>query len=330
MAKETKRQHFIPRTYLEKFAKLKGKEYFITAIDKIQSNKRYVSNIRNVCVETDFYTLPGETKEERQLIEDFYSKTIEANYNTAYEMLINPSKTLISDAERRLIVSSIITLLYRSPVWINSLNKITEKFLEDIYKAFEITGTKAVQFENGSSESFEGKTQDESLAEKKEQNRITYVISHLKYTQRLIELRINNGVCINKIEDENEFATSDSPLNLSNLNGGHIIPINPNNMVRLPIDPKHVVLIMPSNVGGFSDRIFRRSLDGTFSKMESVINNSNQYHRAQRHFLGSDNALNNYFRDKDFWESPIAGDQKKRIDDEVEMFKQKAREAGLL
>lgn len=60
-----KRQHYVPRTYLKNFAsKQKGDEFFVKAlpIDNPQSDKIFEINIKNVCLERNLYTLPGETR----------------------------------------------------------------------------------------------------------------------------------------------------------------------------------------------------------------------------------------------------------------------------
>lgn len=56
---EQRKHHFVPRSYLQFFAKQKKKEYQIYVIDKT-TNKLYLTNIDNVAAERDYNTVENE------------------------------------------------------------------------------------------------------------------------------------------------------------------------------------------------------------------------------------------------------------------------------
>ena len=65
---ETRRMHYVPRTYLKYFAHERSGDYYIHALTK-ETSKIFTPNINNICLETDFYLLGGDTEDQRQLLE---------------------------------------------------------------------------------------------------------------------------------------------------------------------------------------------------------------------------------------------------------------------
>lgn len=55
---ETKKQHWVPRTYLEKFSiERKKDEFQIYAVDKLTLQNPFNPNLKDVCAENYLYTL---------------------------------------------------------------------------------------------------------------------------------------------------------------------------------------------------------------------------------------------------------------------------------
>ena len=84
-----KRQHFVPRTYLKHFSKQVGEDYLINVLPRLETNedKIFESNIQNICLQRHIYTLPGNTVEEKMLLEKFYSANYESQYDSIYSLL---------------------------------------------------------------------------------------------------------------------------------------------------------------------------------------------------------------------------------------------------
>jgi len=64
--------HYVPKVYLEKFAKQRGDEYYIFALEKA-NRKDILIRTKNICVETDLFLLEGSTEDERQMIGKLYN-----------------------------------------------------------------------------------------------------------------------------------------------------------------------------------------------------------------------------------------------------------------
>ena len=142
MAELVKRQHFVPRTYLKHFGFEKGGEVFINVLPRLEktSDKIFESNIKNVALKKHLYTLPGETVEQKMAVEKFYSEEFEQHYDDIYSILTDPNKTEISDEERELIISTVITMFYRTSRWISMYNDLMNRVFDRMFQLCEQTG----------------------------------------------------------------------------------------------------------------------------------------------------------------------------------------------
>lgn len=164
MNQETKRQHYVPRTYLQKFAIKRKKNYNINAVDKANLEKIIFPNITNVCLETDIYTLKGQTKEQRQALETFYSDNVENVYNEVYQTLTDESIREIDEEMHYKIVMTIITMMYRTSKWLHMHNDFFDTVLDKMYALCEQTGKDYFIYENVKY-SIKGKTLDDIKTE---------------------------------------------------------------------------------------------------------------------------------------------------------------------
>ena len=135
MAKEVKRQHYVPRTYLKNFSLERKDNFYIKAlpIDNCKESAIYETSTANICLEKDLYTLPGETEEQKMLIEKFYSENYETYYNEVYSILTDTNKKKLTEKERELIISTVVTMFYRTTKWINQHNAFFNRVLESAY-----------------------------------------------------------------------------------------------------------------------------------------------------------------------------------------------------
>ena len=87
-----KAHHYVPQTYLRKFAFSKGKAFYIHVLDKNQTEKEkiFFLNTKNVCQETHLYTLNTD-KLDPATVEKFFSNNIESYYNKLQNILTDDS-----------------------------------------------------------------------------------------------------------------------------------------------------------------------------------------------------------------------------------------------
>ncbi|PVY39489.1 DUF4238 domain-containing protein [Pontibacter virosus] len=329
---EVKRQHYVPRTYLKHFSHERSGEYFIKAVQKeiCQPDKMLELNVTNVCLQKDLYTLPGNTAEERMLLERFYSDNFETHYNQIYKILINPDKKVLTDSERELIISTVVTMLYRTTKWINLHNELTDRALESIFLLCQQTGKDFYIFENEKI-SIKGKTLEQLKKENKSESRPAQVLTQLKVALRLIKLRTErDGIFVSKLVDgKSEFITSDNPVIFSNSKKGHVAPFDPENTLKLPLDSQHLLMLMPYAEEDTKHNIVRRNSSGIMCFTEKLTSNYQQFCNSERFILGSENALLGYLATKEVSEKPLSAEEASGINSH-ESYLKKLKDLGLI
>lgn len=331
MANKTIRQHYVPRTYLKRFSSERNGSYYIKGIDKdlIHQEKIIEFNTSNVCLRKNLYTLTGDTVEERQIIEKFYSDEIETNYDTVYFILTDPKKNFITTEERRLIITTIITMLYRTTKWITEHNKVWNMALESIYNLCKQTEHNYFQFE-GDRISIEGKSLQQIQDEFADKSRENQVKTQLEVAFSLIDVRLNDGIFVTKLSGSDcNFITSDNPVVLSNINGKNIMPFDKDNTITLPIDEKHNLMIMPSREQSEKNLIVRHTMNERWSNFNVMGANANQMENSEKFILGREAGIKDYILMRKETERPMTEIEKKETNtlkgllDKVQLIREK-------
>jgi hypothetical protein len=338
MAKqETKRQHFVPRTYLKRFAVDRDGQFFIKALpiaEPTQDKIREVST-RNIGLERDVYTLPGDTEEQRQLIERFYSDNYEKHYDKVYEILTDPAKKTVTDDERKLIISTVVTMFYRTTKWISSHNEFMKRVIHDMFGLAKQAGTDYFMFEKEKI-SIAGKTEQQLFNEFKLENRPAQVLTQLEVALKLIEIRsIKDGINVIKLADgvENEFITSDNPVSYFRVGVNEIMPFDPKNVLSLPLDNKHRLTLMPYADNETKNLIVRSVYPEKMSYSQKLTANFEQWRNAERFILGTDSGLKSYLSTKEETERPLTPEELKKLEPRQKAFEEvlkKAKDMGLI
>ena len=291
----TERQHFVPRTYLKRFAEKKGSgHYNIKAIpiNDLKVEAMIERNTKSICYENNLYTQPGSTAEEKMLVENFYSEALEDKYEQVYAMLTDPSKKEVTNEERELVIATVATMYYRVPIWIKKHTELIERVFGMAIQATAQTGQASTNIE-GDEYVIVGKTVKQLTDEYIANNKSHQVITQIKVAIGLIATRLkNDNIYIFKLEDgDSEFITSDNPVVMQNPQGGEINSFDPENIIKLPLDSKHYLMLMPNENKDSLNRITRNNATGGFSKREELISNTEQLQRADEFILGSENSL---------------------------------------
>ena len=318
----TKKQHFVPRAYLKYFADKKGSgHYNIMALptNNLTTEAIEERNTKSICYEKNLYTLSGSTNEEKMLLETFYSEKFENKYEQVYTMLTDPAKAELTNEERELVISTVATMFYRVPIWQKQHTEVMKRVFAMCIQATNHTGQKETTIE-GDVYVIEGKTVDQLIAEYVENNKSHQVITQLNIALKLVSLRLqSDNVYIFKLEDgEQEFITSDNPVKLQNLNNQPIMPFAPSNIMKLPLDTKHYLMLMPNNDKGNLNRISRHNAKGGFSKREELISNTEQLQGADQYILGSTSSLTRFLNIKDN-DIPLTDEEQAKLDKLIEL-----------
>lgn len=286
MKNETRRMHYVPKTYLKKFSKAIKEPYQLAGISKLKWRDDNIKliGIENVCVEKDAYMLSGDTVKERQFIETFYNENYEQHYNDIYHLLVNTRKDKITLKERELIISTVVTMFYRTVYWRNVKNSAFNRLLSHAYH-FTLS-QKQEGFKMGNTYiSIEGKTLQEVQSEFASRHDEAGKVTQFNIALRLIRLRLSKDkIVVMKIShDTDRFITSDNPVLYTNIETDDPIPFDESNILYLPLDSLHMLALSPDNE--FQGSIVR--LDLTEDISNTVMGfNYRQLQSAIRFVLG--------------------------------------------
>ena len=287
---------------MKNFAESNGKEYIISALPKsdVEIDKIFKASIKNIALENDLYTMPGETEEQKMIIEKFYADKFEQYYEEIYKILTDEKTTTITTEQRALIISTLITMYYRTTQWINKSKALMSRVFYQMFIVCEQTGKDYFMFENEKI-SIAGKTAKQFTQEYNTDRQPLMILTQLETAMKLIKLKVeNSSIMVSKLVDEHfEFITSDNPVITRNPFTKRFIPFDSSNIFYLPLDSKHMLKLIPEMKQGMEKRIFRRHSDHMLSKFDTLTNNHSQFESSEKFLLGSDTGLKSYLELKD-------------------------------
>lgn len=296
-----KRQHYVPRTYLKHFAEADGKEFLINALPSkaTEKEKIFKANISKLALENDLYTLQGETIEQKMAVEKFYSNELEVHYDNIYNILTDPKKIKITLEERNLIISTVVTMYYRTTKWVNASRDLMSRAFEHAYDLCEQTGLDYFMFEDEKL-FIAGKTHKEFTTEFNKMRQPGMILTQLETAFKLIALRVmNDSISVVKIEGENlEFVTSDNPVIAKNMNVQRIFPFDPTNTLELPIDSKHKLILIPECPEQLKNHIFRRTSKTHMAEISKLTTNYSQMENSEKFYVWVKKSIRILFRHK--------------------------------
>jgi hypothetical protein len=327
-SQETKRQHYVPKSYLNKFGTIRKKdEYQVFASLSDNLKKVFPANTSKICVQTDLYTLSGETEEERQLIENFYGKHIESNYEEMYNILTNDSIFEIDQRQKDLIIATVITLLYRVTKWINTHHDVLKRgFIQAIHLAQSINKDYFI-FQDEKIQ-IKGKDENQLLEEYKLKHKDSESIIQLQTAMKLISLRSNDNISVTKINNQEfSFITSDNPIVLFNFNDGTIAPFDPSNIISMTLNGQYKLVLRP-NDGIYPDNLITRlNHDDFMSYTEMLTTNYEQFKNAERFIIGDEHTIKNFEKILEIANKPCEATDK--LKEEAQKLDSILRQLGL-
>lgn len=300
---ETNRQHFVPRTYLKHFGfGPKQDKIFVLGKHENNANRIRPQRVGEVCHQHKLYTMPGVTVAERMELENFY-QLVEDDYNRLQALLTDPQVTTLSDADRTEILLTIGTMLHRTTRLLTIHKQVVDDALEQLYRLAEMTG--ATSFADGYS--IIGKSLAQVQAEMREQQQMQQVLTQLKVALRFVEVSQDHfGIIVTTLdEDAGEYLTSDNPVWIFALTEPRTA-FNPSASLRLPIGPKHMVILQPiptdcapDIADGLRHLLMREQVVGDNAKAQRLTANLILHENAERWLLGSQVELVRHARE---WE----------------------------
>jgi len=200
-----KRQHTVPRCYLQHFTDADGFVWVLDTKDKIFRIKP-----ENILVENHFYTITLKNGEKSVIVEDTLAK-IEGEYSTIFEQKL--SKDIFLTAEERAKVSIFIAALYlRTSPYRESLKGAFTQLktgMEDWKKQFEANphAKRMAQNTPSSGDSITLGELDQYLDNFNEEHSVSMITQLPKIAQIIFDMKWSIWK-----DKNNNFVTSDNPL----------------------------------------------------------------------------------------------------------------------
>jgi hypothetical protein len=294
-------QHFIPRTYLEKFAhRQDGDKFFVSAFNKLTDSITNEISVKDICVETDLYTLKHLSGNEKYKIEDFFSENIESKYPDVYKLLVLDKKEYISGEERTLILYTTLSMYFRTPKVLNKFVHFAATLVDDVKNNTEADKIDFLGYEI----SIKDKSFNEIKKEIKEQRRIDYLKTQIALLNQFIRFKALDGIVVTELVGDQEFVTSDNPVEIRNSFGTGFNLFDARNSIYVPLDPKHALFIPPKLEGSIINRVFYQR-DSFF---QHVILNNCVYENAERWVVGTQTGIDKFLKDQAKYTKPAEKD----------------------
>lgn len=233
-------QHYVPRVYLKNFAIKRKKGYFVDVYDKTDE-RRFKTNIKNICGELHLYTLDKSKHKDPLIIENIYSRLFEPLYAEVYRVLINDKLVQINPLIRDRILGAVFQLYFRNS---KILLEAIEFHTSNIRRIYQQT-KKANQgaFKYFDCEFYILKDLELQVKEFEDHLRETFKLEHAKGFYNLMKKNDSHIICIYKVIDDSKFITCDNPLKCFNVDGSKNNPFLRVSQFFLPLNEKYCLYL---------------------------------------------------------------------------------------
>lgn len=297
---ETKRMHYVPKTYLKYFSdrqeKNTGDEYFIHVLPKPLNIDHRITkrNTKKVCVKNNIYTLNGAREQERQFLEEMYSTLYEEGYDNLYKILTDEKREILTPTERYSIISFVVSMFYRNNSWSNGHNRFMDEMYAKAYHLSKVNGHDSFFMEEEEI-SIANRTLEQMQKDSHKENNPAMALLLAEKTFQLSRLRLTTDVVtIVKVIGDFEFITSDNPVTFRNEGTKCPIPFDPTNTLSLPIDNKHLLQLRPWAHELDVNMIGRVTVGSFIAGVHTATNNQFQLGQSGTILLGTETGLNNF------------------------------------
>ncbi len=294
-------QHFIPKTYLRKFAHTQnGPTYLVDTFNKLSGKIIPNLSVNDICVETDLYTLKNLQGDDKYKIENFFSENIETKYPEIFKLLVQEKKQIISAKERMFILYTTLSMYFRTPKVLNQFVSFSAKLIEE---ALKNTGTDTIDF-LGYKINIKEKSFASIKKEIKETHRINYVKTQLNLLDEFVKFKSLDGIVVIELFGDQEFITSDNPVEIRNSSELNFNLFDLSNSIYIPLDPKHALFIAPKQENATINQVFYQR-DNFF---QHIILNHCLFKNAERWIIGTKEGISNFIRDEEQYGKPVEDD----------------------
>ncbi len=260
-----KRQHFIPQSYLRNFAIRDKDKAFVEVMNIDSGEMQFPFSVKNLCVSKNLYTLPHLGEEDKYRVEHFYAENVDAIYPEVYELLTNDLVVKISDEDRMKILSTTLSLYFRTPIFLDSKNTELDQLLERAMNLSSKDDSNLFIVFEGRKYTFK-RSEIASVKETaKADNKLAFILGHLEDWQNFVQHKNNSQITVCKVIDDLPLITCDNPVDIYNSTRSPVDLFDVNNSIQLPLDQKHFLWISPNTENCERNIIYRGVRDRRFA-----------------------------------------------------------------
>jgi hypothetical protein len=240
---EPVRQHYIPQSYLKYFAtEVKG-DFLIDAYDIRTGKALKNKNISTICFKKHLYTLDNMPADKKYFVEKFYADHVDSNFTEIHKILTDPKVEFITIEQKEKIILSLLSLYFRTTKFLHGSFSVLDKIIDGLV---ESSTDKEIRFTyEGERHVFNKNEANEFKNKLKEEQRMSFVLSHLEYWEDFYTRKLKNGLMVCKMEDV-QLITSDNPVIIGSYDRRRRFHIyDPTNIIQIPIDKEHYLFLTP-------------------------------------------------------------------------------------
>lgn len=288
-----KHQHFIPRSYLKNFAEHKKAKRFVDAVDVKSKKKIYIST-KDICVKSGLYTLPQTGKISPYALENYYAEHVDDVYPEVYDLLIDKSKTSISNRQKHKILNTLLSLYFRTPKFLNAHNDLIDRLID---RAIDLTASDRQEIEidfDGKPLKFKREEVDAVKKDLREESRQTFLSTQFEIWHQFVSYKYKCAISVFEVEGDVELITSDNPVNIHSAIQNKFNLFDPTNIIQVPIDRRRFLVVFPNTEEEQTHRIYR----GTRDKYFALISNFQTERSAEDWVIGFPGTVEKHFIDQ--------------------------------
>ncbi|MDQ6482419.1 DUF4238 domain-containing protein [Dyadobacter sp. LHD-138] len=297
MANRPEHQHFIPKSYLKKFAIKKGKSKFFLEAKQLGSDRIYRDmSTRDICVQSNLYTVPDEDIEKRYVLENYYAHNVDAAYPEIYDILTDEKRNYISTDQKYKILYTVISLYFRTPKFLNAISFADDLELEKSVERQDGRGLIKIEWNDGYKSLFHVDDLNEEKLRRREFNRIKFLRTHLEEWHNFVYNKNHGVINVFKVPHSVPLITSDNPIQIGS-DHADVNLFSPDNFIQLPLGPHLLLWIAPYSINNDRsqlNKIYRQYRDESFA----VTSNSTVERLAERWIFGQPGSISQHISDQ--------------------------------
>lgn len=242
-------QHYIPKSYLKNFAIHKGnKVYLVDTIMRGKNEQVKTLPTKTICAEKNIYTFDDTKPGDPYALEKFYAVEVDAIYPKVYDTLVNSTIMNIPKDTKREILNTLLSLKFRRPEPLQAVVSKLEWMFDRMSKHPHSAESMLNYSIEGSKYSFYYKDLASEMEIRRKELKENWLIKHFAQWQEFVEYKIACGLDVIEVPDDVPIITSDNPVSVFDLMGKRNVanPFDPTNMLEIPLDRTHYLVIHPN------------------------------------------------------------------------------------